>query len=78
MLLRTKAEVENIPDLSVLAMIEKQQIGGLCFEGSERSVKANNPYLPDYNPDQDPKYIIYEDANNLYAWPLLQSLPYKK
>ncbi|MFM7989219.1 MAG: hypothetical protein ACKPKO_58885, partial [Candidatus Fonsibacter sp.] len=47
----------------------------LCFVGSKRYVKANNKYLPDYNPEEDSNYLMYWDANNLYGWAMRQSLP---
>ena len=33
---------------------------------SNRYSKANKPYFSDHNPDQESKYIVYVDANNLY------------
>ncbi|MFM7982688.1 MAG: hypothetical protein ACKPKO_25535, partial [Candidatus Fonsibacter sp.] len=48
---------------------------GLCFVGSKRYVKANNKYLPDYNPESDSNYLMYWDANDLYGWAMSQSLP---
>ena len=41
------------------------------------NVKANNHYLPDFDPNTDEHYLTYLDANNLYAWSMLQYLPYK-
>ncbi|KAK3731607.1 hypothetical protein QZH41_004847 [Actinostola sp. cb2023] len=42
---------------------------------SNRYSKANNPYVPDYDPTQDKNYIMYLDANNLYGWATSQPLP---
>ncbi|MFM7980140.1 MAG: hypothetical protein ACKPKO_12570 [Candidatus Fonsibacter sp.] len=54
-------------DVDMLNMMENMKRGGLCFVGSQRYVKANNKYLPDYNPSVESNYILYEDAHNLYA-----------
>ena len=60
----------------MLDMIEKQNGGGLTLVESMRYVKANNKYLPYYNPNADETYIVYWDANNLYGHAMVQSLPY--
>ncbi|MFM7988951.1 MAG: hypothetical protein ACKPKO_57525 [Candidatus Fonsibacter sp.] len=39
-------------------------------------MKANSPIRPNYEPSKESNYILYEDANNLNAWALMQSLPY--
>ena len=75
MLLQTKVKLDLINDVDMLSMIERQKRGGLCFVGSKRYVKANNKYLPDYNPEEDSNYLMYWDANNLYGWAMSQSLP---
>ena len=43
MLLMTNIELDLITDPDILDMIERQKRGGLCFVGSKRYVKANNP-----------------------------------
>ena len=77
MLLKTGVELELITDLDTLNMIEKSKRGGLCFVGSNRYVKANNKYLPDFDINKPSNYIMYWDANNLYGWAMSQALPYK-
>ena len=42
---------------------------------SNRFSKANNPYVPDYDPTQENSYVMYFDANNLCGWAMSQSLP---
>ena len=50
--------------------------GGLCFVGSMRHVTANNLYGDYFNPKKQIDWIMYWDANNLYAWAMSQFLPY--
>ena len=45
---------------------------------SQKFAKTNNPYLEDYDPEQPNIYIMYLDANNLYAWAMSQCLPTSK
>ena len=41
------------------------------------NAKANNRYMGDfYNPEEESKYLLYFDINNLYGWAMMQSLPY--
>ena len=47
MLLLTDIKLELITDTKMLDMVERQKRSGLCFVGSKRYVKANNPYVED-------------------------------
>ena len=76
MLLKTNIQLDLINDLETLDFIERSKRGGLCFVGSQRYVKANNKYLDDYDSTKESTYITYFDANNLYGWAMVQSLPY--
>ena len=49
--------------------------GGISMEKQAFFVRRNNPYLEDYNPDQETSYIMYFDSNNLYGWAMSQPLP---
>ena len=42
-----------------------------------RYSRANNEHVDDYDPEKPLKYLIYEDANNLYGWAMCQYLPYR-
>ena len=43
---------------------------------SIRHAQANNPSFPaTYDANLPRQYLIYLDANNLYGWPMSQSLP---
>ena len=77
MLLLTDIKLELITDTKMLDMAERQKRGGLCFVGSERYVKANNPYVADYKPEEPNNYLMYWDANHLCGWAMSQHLPYE-
>jgi hypothetical protein len=77
-MLMTKAKLDLITDPSILDMIDRSKHGGLCYVSFKRYVKANNHYLPDYDESQDENYFqTTEHAKNLYAWAMMQGLPYK-
>ena len=76
MLLKTKIELEQISDPKILDIVERQKRGGLCFVGSKRHVKANNKYLENFE-TKPSNYLMYLDANNLYGWAMVQSLPFE-
>jgi hypothetical protein len=70
----TEVELELLTDPDMYLFIEEGLRGGISMI-SNRFSKANNPYVPDYDPDQDSSYVMYLDANNLYGWVMSQSLP---
>ena len=76
-MVKTRLKLELLHDLDMLNMIEKMKRGGLCFVGSRRYVKANSQHMPDYAENRISKYIIYQDANNLYGCSMSEYLPYK-
>ncbi len=39
--------------------------------------KANNQHIAGYDPKSKSTYLLYLDANNLYGWAMVQTLPYK-
>ena len=57
-------------------MIENGIRGGISTI-SKRYAKANNPYMKNYNPKEEIKYMPYLDANNLYGWAMTKNLPVK-
>jgi hypothetical protein len=77
MLLKTGVELELITDPKILDIFERSKRGGLTFVGSKRYVKANNKDVVGYDPKTKSTYLMYLDANNLYGWSMVQSLPYK-
>ncbi|MFM7987173.1 MAG: hypothetical protein ACKPKO_48465, partial [Candidatus Fonsibacter sp.] len=69
----THIKLDLMTDIDMLNMMERMKRGGLCFVGSQRYVKANNKYLPDYNPSVESNYVLYEYANNLYAYSMSEN-----
>ena len=70
----TEVELELLTDPDMYLFVEERLHGGISMI-SNRFSKANNPYVPDYDPDQDSSYVMYLDANNLYSWAMSQPLP---
>ncbi|KAK3730598.1 hypothetical protein QZH41_006676 [Actinostola sp. cb2023] len=70
----TQVELELLTDPDMYLFVEEGLRGGISMI-SNRYSKANNPYVPDYDPTQDKNYIMYLDANNLYGWAMSQPLP---
>jgi hypothetical protein len=68
--------VELLTDSEMLTMAEDGVREGYSGLLGDRYVKANNKFLPDYNPDKPPSFLQYIDANNLYGWSMMQKMPY--
>jgi hypothetical protein len=69
----TEVELQLLTDPDMYLFIEEGLRGGISMI-SNRFSKANNPYVPDYDPDYS-SYVMYLDANNLYGWAMSQPLP---
>ena len=70
----TEVELELLTDPDMYLFIEEGLQGGISMI-SNRYGKANNPHVPDYDPEQETSYVMYLDANNLYGWAMSQPLP---
>ena len=71
---QTGVKLELFTNPDQLLFIEKGIRGGISTI-SNRYSKANNKYLPSFNPDEPSKYILYLDANNLYGYAMSESMP---
>jgi len=54
--------------------VERGMRGGISMV-SKRYVKAENPLVPEYDPNKPKKFIMFLDANNLYGWAMSKPLP---
>ena len=54
----------------MLLMVEDGIRGGIC-QAIHRYVKANNKYMNNYDQNIESLYLMYLDANNLYAWAMI-------
>jgi hypothetical protein len=72
----TKVELDFLTMPDECLFIEAGIRGGVSVVTGRLST-ANNPYLPEgmFKPEEESKYILYLDANNLYGWAMSQPLP---
>jgi len=70
----TDIKLELFTDQEKYEFIENAIRGGVTMT-CHRLATANNPLVPNYDPEEENSYIIYLDANNLYGWAMSQPLP---
>ena len=67
MLKMIKIKLDLISDIDMHLFIEKGMRGGISYI-AKRYNKANNQYMWNYDSNEENKFIMYWDANNLYGW----------
>ena len=70
----TNVSLELITDPDMYLFIEKGLRGGISMV-SHRHAAANNQYMQNYDPEQPTSYLLYLDANSLFAWAMSQPMP---
>ena len=70
----TDTYLECLTDPDMFLMFEKANRGGISVI-NHKYAKANNPYVPDYNVDEENSYLLQFDVNNLYGYSMRQRLP---
>ena len=75
MLKMTKIELELISDPDMYLFLMDTIRGGISV-CNKKHVIADNKYI--CKNTKNNKYLLYLDANNLYGYSMIQSLPYKK
>ncbi|XP_025018370.1 uncharacterized protein LOC112539813 [Tetranychus urticae] len=71
---KMKIELELLTDFNMFLMVEKGIRGGPTSV-VKRHVRANNQYLPDYDPSKQTSFLLYLDVNNLYGYAMSEKLP---
>ncbi|GJQ87763.1 hypothetical protein Trydic_g14174 [Trypoxylus dichotomus] len=74
MLKYTGVELDTLQDVDLLMFLERGIRGGMT-QCSARHARANNKYMPDYNPSLPSTYLMYYDINAMYSWAMSQYLP---
>ena len=60
--------------MDMFQFFERGMRGGTSYIAHRHSA-ANNKYTDKYNEDEESKFLMYLDANNLYGWAMSQPLP---
>ena len=70
---KTNVKLQLITDVDILLMIEKGIRGGICHKIFGYA-KINNRYMKEDDENEEPLFLEYLDANNLYGWAMIQPL----
>ena len=75
MLKTTKIELDLLSDIDILLFCEEAIRGGLNGIGEKRYLKANNAYLPDFEPDKPSNFGLFLEVVNLYGGTMMKPMP---
>ena len=62
----TKVKLEKVVDIEIINMYADGKRGDITH-AITRYAKANNKYIPNYDPKKPSSNLMYEDGNNLYG-----------
>ena len=71
---KTVVKLELLTDIDMLLMFEKGIRGGMS-QATYRYAKANNKCMKNYDENKESSFLIFDDANNLYGFPVCEKLP---
>ena len=71
---KTEVKLELLADKDMLLMFEEGIRGEIC-QATYRYAEANNKYMKNYDKNKESSFLICDDANNLYGFPMCKKLP---
>ena len=71
---KTEVKLELLTDNDMLLMFEKGTRRRIC-QATYRYAEANNKYMKNYDKSKESSFLMCDDANNLYGFPVCKKLP---